>query len=168
MTNSFLHPPVSLPPTLGSHDSGFSFAVSSSEAPWRQAVRVPDRGSLENWRAGAGRWQEMSAFPPLPLLHHQGSVSQCLLPVPKTNSTRYFLPALGEGNDVGTVTARKGVVPPWTVGVVDRWVGTGRGEAKVFRGASCCLLSPWQVVQPGKPGLPTFPRGLLPYQQPQR
>lgn len=56
VTNSFLRPPVSLPPTLGSHDSEFSFAVFGSEAPWTQAVRVPDRASLENWRAGAGRW----------------------------------------------------------------------------------------------------------------
>lgn len=106
----------------------------------------------------------ISSSPPPP---PSGLSLTVLLPVPKTNSTRYFLPALGEGSDVGTVTARKGVVPPQTVGVVD-WVGTGPGEARVFRGSSCCLLSPWQVVQLGKPGLPASPRSLLPYQEPQR
>lgn len=70
---------------------------------------------------------------------------------------------------MGTVTARKGAVPPPTVGVVG-WVGTDQGEARVFRGASCCLVAtpPSQVVQLGNPGLPTSPRGLLPYQQPPR
>lgn len=70
VASSFLRPPVSFPPTLGNHDSEFSSAASSSEAPCRQAVRVPDRGSLETWRPGRG-WQvagdvSASSSPPPP------------------------------------------------------------------------------------------------------
>lgn len=75
VASSFLRPPVSFPPTLGNHDSDSEFPLQ------RPAARLPAgrRSGCQTgarWgpggRAGAGRWQGMSALPPLPLLHRQG------------------------------------------------------------------------------------------------
>lgn len=70
---------------------------------------------------------------------------------------------------MGTVSARKGAVPPPTVGVVG-WVGTDQGEARVFRGASCCLVAPpplhrwssWAIQ-----GFPPPPGACCPTNSPQ-
>lgn len=70
VASSFLRPPVSFPPTLGNHDSEFSSAVRLP-AGRRSGCQTGARWG-PGGRAGAGRWQGMSALPPLPLLHRQG------------------------------------------------------------------------------------------------
>lgn len=70
VASSFLRPPVSFPPTLGNHDSEFSSAVRLP-AGRRSGCQTGARWRPGS-RAGAGRWQGMSALPPLPLLHRQG------------------------------------------------------------------------------------------------
>lgn len=148
VTNSLPHPPVSLPPTLGSH--GSEFPLRRHHLQRRGSQRAGCQGAsrgLAGWRPGeqAARPRQVvgdvTASCLSPSSTSKAKSLQGPLPVPKTECTRYFLPTLGEGSVLGTgVIANKGMRPPQTVPVVG-WVGTGPGSSE---GPPGCLPGPWQ------------------------